>query len=194
MFCAKLYFRFMEILRRMFVQTAQMWDLKEADDLLEELQADPVQSTDNVKVCHDDVIKWKYFPCYWPFVRGIHRSPVNSPHKGQWRGALMFSLICALNKRMGKQSWDWWFETPSRSSWRHCNVTETMVTSSCHEYNFRFTTPLSRHSTGQRWIPFTKGQLCGALVFRLMLAWTSWWTNSSCADDLWRHNAHMTSL
>ena len=26
---------------------------------------------------------------------GIHRSPVNSPHKGQWRGALMFSLICA---------------------------------------------------------------------------------------------------
>ena len=44
---------------------------------------------------HDDVIKWKHFPRYWPFVRGIHRSPVNSAHKGQWRGALMFSLICA---------------------------------------------------------------------------------------------------
>ena len=44
---------------------------------------------------HDDVIKWKHFPRYWSFVRGIHRSPVNSPHKGQWRGALMFSLICA---------------------------------------------------------------------------------------------------
>ena len=44
---------------------------------------------------HDDVIKWKHFPRYWPFVRGIHRGPVNSPHKGQWRGALMFSLICA---------------------------------------------------------------------------------------------------
>ena len=44
---------------------------------------------------HDDVIKWKYFPCYWPFVRGIPRSLGNSPHKGQWRGALMFSLICA---------------------------------------------------------------------------------------------------
>ena len=41
----------------------------------------------------DDVIKWKHFPRYWTFVRGIHRSPVNSPHKGQWRGALMFSLI-----------------------------------------------------------------------------------------------------
>ena len=43
---------------------------------------------------HDDVIKWKHFPRYWTFVRGIHRSPVNSLHKGQWRGALMFSLIC----------------------------------------------------------------------------------------------------
>ena len=39
---------------------------------------------------HDDVIKWRRFPRYWPFVRGIHWSPVNSPHKGQWRGALMF--------------------------------------------------------------------------------------------------------
>ena len=39
--------------------------------------------------------KWKHFSRYCPFVRGIHRSPVNSPHKGQWRGALIFSLICA---------------------------------------------------------------------------------------------------
>ena len=45
-------------------------------------------------VNHDDVIEWKHFPRYWPFVRGIHRSPVNSPHTGQWCGALMFSLIC----------------------------------------------------------------------------------------------------
>ena len=44
---------------------------------------------------HDDVIKWKHFPRYWPFVRGIHRSPVHSPHKGQWRRALIFSFICA---------------------------------------------------------------------------------------------------
>ena len=44
---------------------------------------------------HDDVIKWKHFPRYWPFVRGVHRSPVNSPHKGQWRDAFMFSLIYA---------------------------------------------------------------------------------------------------
>ena len=45
---------------------------------------------------HDDVIIWKHFPRYWPFVRRIHRTPVNSPHKCKWSGALMFSLICAL--------------------------------------------------------------------------------------------------
>ena len=27
-----------------------------------------------------------------------------------------------LNKRLSKQSWGWWFETPSRSLWRHCNL------------------------------------------------------------------------
>ena len=44
---------------------------------------------------HNDVMKWKHFPRYWPFLWGIQRSPGNSPHKGQWRGALMFSSICA---------------------------------------------------------------------------------------------------
>ena len=58
---------------------------------------------------HDDVIKWKHFPRYWPCVRGIHRSPVNSSHKGQWRGALMF-LICAwingkVNNRNAGELW-----------------------------------------------------------------------------------------
>ena len=43
---------------------------------------------------HDDVIKWTHFPRYWPFVRGIHWSPANSRHKGQWRVALMFAFIC----------------------------------------------------------------------------------------------------
>ena len=46
------------------------------------------------------------FPCYWPFVRGIHRWPVDSSHKGPWRRALMFSFICAwmngwVNNREG---------------------------------------------------------------------------------------------
>ena len=44
---------------------------------------------------HDDVIKWKHFPRYWPFVRRIHRSLVNSPHKGQWRAELWCVLLSA---------------------------------------------------------------------------------------------------
>ena len=67
----------------------------------------------------DDVIKWKHFPCYWPFVSGIHQSSVNSPHKGQWRGALVFSLICAWTSG--------WANTPDAGNLRrHCthyNVT-----------------------------------------------------------------------
>ena len=70
---------------------------------------------------HDDVIKWKHVPRYWPFVRGIHRSPVNSLHKGQWRTALMFFYLC-LNKRLNIQSWGWWFETQLCPLWRHCNA------------------------------------------------------------------------
>ena len=66
---------------------------------------------------HDDVFKWKHFPRYWPFVRGIHRSTVNSPHKGQWRGALMFSSVHPMIIRLSKQSWGWRFETLSRSLW-----------------------------------------------------------------------------
>ena len=51
--------------------------------------------TTRTSFSRDNVIKWKHFRLYWPLVRGIHQSTVKSPHKGQWRGALMFSLICA---------------------------------------------------------------------------------------------------
>ena len=55
------------------------------------------------------------------------------PHKGQWRGALVFSLIFALNKQLSKQSWSWSFETLSRWLWYHCN--ESMFVSSCFVSN-----------------------------------------------------------
>ena len=69
---------------------------------------------------HNDVIKWKHFLRYWPFVRRIHWSPVNSPHKGQWRRTLMFSLICARISgwvNSGEAG-----ETLSHPLWRHCNA------------------------------------------------------------------------
>ena len=49
-------------------------------------------------------------------------APVNSPHKGQWCGALMFSLICAwTNGWINNRERPWWFEMPSCSLWCHCN-------------------------------------------------------------------------
>ena len=72
------------------------------------------------KLWHDDIIKWKIFLHYWPFVRGIHRSPVDSPHKGQWRGAFAFFLYVP-EQTSEQQSRSWRFETPSPSLWRHCN-------------------------------------------------------------------------
>ena len=57
------------------------------------------------------MIKWKHFPRYLP--------PVNSPHKGQGSFDAFFDL--GKNKRLSKQSWGWWFETPSRPLWRHCD-------------------------------------------------------------------------
>ena len=67
---------------------------------------------------HDDVTILETFSAVLALCAG--NSPVTG--EGQWRGALMFCFICALNKRLSKHSWGWWFETPSRSLWRICNV------------------------------------------------------------------------
>ena len=70
---------------------------------------------------HDDVIKWKHFPHYWPFVRGIRRSSVNYPRKDQWREVLMFSLICAWANSWANNGDPGDFRRQTRSLWRHCN-------------------------------------------------------------------------
>ena len=70
---------------------------------------------------HDDVIKWKHFPRYWPFVRGIHRSRWIPRTKASDADFDVF-LDLRLNKRLSKQPRCWWFETPSWSLWSHRNV------------------------------------------------------------------------
>ena len=77
-------------------------------------------NVDNIK-SHDDVIKWKHFPRNWPFVRGIHRSGEFPTQRPVTRSFDVFFDLC-LNKRLSKHSWGWWFETLSRSLWRHHNV------------------------------------------------------------------------
>ena len=89
--------------------TIASWPHKSSANQLPVQQLGQVDNKRNTKAPHN-----------WFFVRGIHRSRVNSPHKGQWRRALMFSL--RLNKRLSKQSRGWWFGTLSRPLWRHCNA------------------------------------------------------------------------
>ena len=57
-----------------------------------------------------DVIKWKHIPVTGEF-------PAQRPVT---RSFDVFSDL-RLIKRLSKQSRDWWFETPSRPLWRHCN-------------------------------------------------------------------------
>ena len=78
-------------------------------------------------VSHNDVIKWEHFPCYWPCVQGIHQSPVNSLHKGQWRGALMFSLICAWTNGCANNS---------EAGDLRCHPTHYDITVMCREMIF----------------------------------------------------------
>ena len=90
---------------------------------------------------------WRHhhFPRYWPSVWGIHRSSVNSPHKGQWRGVLVLSLISAwINS--------WVNNREAGDLRRHRTNYEIIVTSShkgqvINRYMFRFSSAWIKNST-----------------------------------------------
>ena len=110
----------------------------------------------------------------------------------------MFSWICALNKRLSKQSWGWWFETPSRSLWRHCNATRALHSRSV----ISMPTPVHVHYIPRNmhtvfallcfvvvihWLifPYPSGLLhwhCGNLTIAPVPAKQPWWIwiNASC--------------
>ena len=75
---------------------------------------------------HDDVIKWKHTPRYWPFV-SARNSPVPGEFLAQrpvtWNIYVFFDL--RLNKLLSKQPWGWWFETPPHPLWCHRNAKQT---------------------------------------------------------------------
>ena len=93
----------------------------------------------------------------------VGNSPVNSPHKCQWRGALMFSLICAW-----KQSWGWLCETPSCSLWRHCDGKLTLLRDQQRTYHAIFVTN-RRNINGQVKLYQISHQLCAFTVWGKLL-------------------------
>ena len=155
---------------------------------------------------HDDVIKWKHFPRYWSFMRGIHRSPVNSSHNGQWRGALMLSLICARIK-------GWVNNGEAGDLRRHHASDDVIVMGNWPYYNFEalynaryvhhtwhtcLSTYCNNMMTSSNGNIFrVTGPLWGgihqwreALMSSLMCAWTSGWANRGDAGDFRRHDAY----
>ena len=69
--------------------------------------------------CHDDIMTWKQFPHYWPFVRGIHRSAVDSPHKESVCGTLAFSFMLAWTS--------WWTKSGIFGDLRRCSAHVTSL-------------------------------------------------------------------
>ena len=113
------------------------------------------------------------FPRHWPFVWGIHRWPVNSPHKDQWRGALMVSFIYA---------WiNGWVNTRDACDLRryrvHYDVTATVDTSTFSGVSVKSHIYLTaiKHASGiahvNRAMTIKKGGLKGVCE-RKLLAWS----------------------
>ena len=133
---------------------------------------------------NDDVIKWKHFPRYWPVVRRIHRSPLNSPHKAHWRRALMFSLICALNNRLSIQPLGRWFETTSHSSWRHCNATNNSHccgSATAHQFAANF------YTWHYNCAVVACAKICSDRSIEI-------WMRSTGKSDLWRAKSLLKSI
>ena len=72
----------------------------------------------HVYMHHDDVFQWNHFARYWLVTRTLD---------------VFFDMH--LNKQLIIQSRRWWFETPSRSLWRHCNVKGSCI---CMHLSQRF--------------------------------------------------------
>ena len=119
------------------------------------------------KFTHDDVIKLKHFLSYWPFVRGIHWSPVNSPHKGQWCRTSMFSLICpSTNGWVNNRD-----VSDFRCNWAHYDVTIMHVITGpyCIAQHDDRMTLFGMEIHGLWGIPLTKGQKCRALMLSVLV-------------------------
>ena len=69
-------------------------------------------------------------PLYSISLNGIRQRDITIPKRPVHKCRLSHSVTqgfdaffdLRLNKWLSKQSRRWWFETPSRSLWRHCNV------------------------------------------------------------------------
>ena len=150
---------------------------------------------------------WNAIPRYWPFVRGIHRSPVDSL-KRSGNAGFDLSFDINLNKRLNKPSSCWWFGRPWRSFWRDYNVVPSCYNSSAKSIitkeaksigcNMLMSSPWWARGSKSLphywsiegeihqwiWVSCTKGQWCGAWIFLFVVSRACSWV----VDELRRRD------
>ena len=118
-------------------------------------------------ITHDDVIKWKHIPRYWPFVRGIHRSPVHSRTKAS-DAELWYFFICA---------WiNGWVNNGEAGDLRHHRAHYDVTVMLCqnmmislHGHAFHITCCFCGEAIGYWWFASTKGRDCRDGFFFVIL-------------------------
>ena len=169
-----------------------------------------VQSRSN----HDHVIKWKHFPHYWPFVRGIHGHRwiprtkasdaefwflfdlrwANSWASNRYAGGLKryrahYDVTVMYAQYSPKYAQ--WISRSLPDGLRYGVVRGYHMMTSSNGNIFRVTGLLWGEFTGHRWIPATKVSNAELwCFFNLVCAWTNGWANNRDAGDLRRHCAH----
>ena len=107
-----------------------------------------------------------------------------------------FDVFCdlRLNKRLSKQPWGWWFETLSRSLWRHRNVENERT---CRPAAITEAYEVMTWKRYLQYLPIVRG------IHRSLLnSLNKWhvipsfndessWTNHQVVDNLRRHGAHV---
>ena len=91
-------------------------------------------------------------------------------------------LDLRLNKRLSTQSWGWWFETPSRSLWRHCNDIISPSSYLLFNWLFRLLARKTSKFMEFRFIRVTSEVLSSKLLFheRQLNSFNFWKKNAIC--------------
>ena len=113
-------------------------------------------------------------------------SPVTGEFSAQRQVTRRFDVFfdLRLDKCLIKHSWRWWFETPSRWLWRHCNDNTTMG----HEHHAVSVTGHSTHAQQIVWAHITNQEnikVPHGCPFVLKKSIGDWWIQLTKGQRLW---------
>ena len=87
-------------------------------------------------LCHENSAWWRHqmetFCAVLAICAGNSPVPCEFPTQRPVTQSCDVFFDLRLNTRLSKQSWGWWFETPSRPLWRQCNVNAPIINGTDH--------------------------------------------------------------